>query len=357
MDEGCLNCRRNSPENFDDLSKSSNRFSNDCRPSSFHSDGANIERKPHPSKFASSFSVKEAELSPYELSEEAKEALDHPISPYYFLAPGCVKNTSKDSINAFTDRRLLKTFSSCREKSTSNETFPEFDGSPCRVPRRGRTMDRETSYSTPVSRTGSLDRSFSRTKSNNQIDQAEFESSFTDQRRPSVESVASSQMTVDNFERNLVSKIVERFEMEDEFPGFQKRTPFDSVRGVRDNSTADISERTSEHDDKPMIADDDRPTIDDDGPIIVTVTSQERLDPSHIDSISLPENLRITHGSSKYSKSMDVTNENSSDKMIHKQHEQSYNEVTWHPRVSLSSRKDSDTIPDHLKKSRDCSPM
>eukprot|EP00112_Aurelia_sp_Birch-Aquarium-sp1_P003735 Seg142.4 transcript_id=Seg142.4/GoldUCD/mRNA.D3Y31 product="Kinesin-like protein KIF26A" protein_id=Seg142.4/GoldUCD/D3Y31 len=217
-------------------------------------------------------------LGSYKFSEDAREALSHSISPYYYLVPGC-PGSSLDNLGLGSRRNQLG-LNSNREQ-TSSRKLSSSQERVCTSPDRGRVRSRNLPMSTPASRTASLDRYFSR-------NEQEAKDTRPDPcgipRSRSEESIASSQQTVENFERELVSKIVERFDVENEISDMEP--DLISRYLEQEQIVADEEEKRS----RRLAECIKRLSVDDS--IIVTVTSQERLDPLYIDSLNLSDLLR-----------------------------------------------------------------
>ena len=216
------------------------------------------------------------ELGSYVISDNAKEALEHSSSPYYYLVPGCPKTESNSSLDNFATRRNFRRYNSCRERKSNLSSSQE---RLCSASDRGRSGARNLPMSTPASRTASLDRIYGKNENSAKCNNPSLEL-----RTRSEESIASSQQTVYNFERDLVSKIVERLDVENEISEME---PELISRYLENEQVATAEE---ERNSKRLEAKFKRYSIGDS--IVVTVTSQERLDPMYIDSLNVGELLR-----------------------------------------------------------------
>ena len=215
-------------------------------------------------------------LGSYKFSEDAREALSHSTSPYYYLVPGCPGS----SLENLGSRRYQRGLDSNRERISSRKLSSSQERI-CLSPDRGRVRSRNLPMSTPASRTASLDRYYSR-------NEQEAKDTRPDpcgiSRSRSEESIASSQQTVENFERELVSKIVERFDVENEISDMEP----DLISRYLEQEQIDAAEE--EQQSRRLAECIKRLSVDDS--IVVTVTSQERLDPLYIDSLNLSDLLR-----------------------------------------------------------------
>ncbi len=263
-------------------------------------------------------SLSKEELSEYDLSQPAREALEHPSTPYYFLVPGCPKSDSNGLINNFIQRRNRPMFHSYRERSSSQQ----FSSQEQINSTRGRKSSRDES---PPSRTASLDRYFLRTeKSQNETEPCPLHGSNSN------DSIASSQRTVCEFERDLVSKIVERFDVEQEIADMEP----DLISSYLEKEEMNIIQEDYDYDNKRISTDDS---------IIVTVTSQERLDPSYIDSLNLTDTLRKQREASFSEFLKHTDSQNASERPDHEDAQ------PWEPRSDFSK----DSTENYTSKDQD----
>ena len=216
------------------------------------------------------------ELGSCSISDTAKENLLRSSSPCHYLVPGCPKSESNNSLNDFSSRRNNRRYNSCKERtsnlSSSNEKL-------CSASDSRRSRVRTLPMSSPASRTASLDRIYGKNES-----RTKCSDTYLVPRSRSEESVASSQQTVYNFERDLVSKIVERLDVENEISEME---PELISRYLEKEQVA-----TAEEERKLRRFEENLKRYSVDDSIIVTVTSQERLDPKYIDSLNISELLR-----------------------------------------------------------------
>lgn len=272
------------------------------------------------------------ELGSYVISDTAKEALQHSSVPYYYLVPGCPKSESNNSLDDFSKRRGSRRYNSCKERTADLSSSQERLRS---ASQRGRSRVRSLPMSTPASRTASLDRIYSK---NEEI--PEDSSRPLLPRSRSEESIASSQQTVYNFERELVSKIVERLDVENEISEMEPEL----ISRYLENeqlSTAEEERNLQRLENKIK-----RYSIGDS--IVVTVTSQERLDPMYIDSLNVGELLRKQREASiaEFQHSCSPISENKSAEEMEEQFDLLLSKA-WEPREDLhkdtSSQKDKDS--------------
>jgi len=215
------------------------------------------------------------DIRPSSIKNTAKETLHHSSSCSY-LPPGCPKSEANNSLEDFSTRRNNRRYNSCKERKSNVSSSTE---NLCSASENRRSRVRTLPISTPASRTNSLDRIYGRNEGSMKCSNPSLEP-----RTRSEESIASSQQTVYNFERDLVSKIVERMDVENEI---SKMEPELISRYLEKEQFATAEEeRTSQRLEEKF----KRYSINDS--IIVTVTSQERLDPKYIDSLNVTELLR-----------------------------------------------------------------
>ena len=276
-------------------------------------------RRKNLSRNTSESTIKD-ELSSYVLSENAKEALMHSSSPYYCLVPEYPKSESSNSLNSFSNRREDRKFNSLRNRtsklSSSQQRF-------CSTSERGRSRAINLPMSTPANRTSSLDRIFGKNE-NNAKDNFDVVP-----RTRSEESIASSQQTVYNFERDLVSKIVERLDVENEISEMEPEL----ISRYLENEQLVTAEE--ERNSKLIEQKIKRYSIGDS--IIVTVTSQERLDPMYIDSLNVGELLRQQREASiaEFQQCCSPMSENKAVEEMDEQFDLLLSK-TWEPREDLS---------------------
>ncbi|XP_065052250.1 uncharacterized protein LOC135681616 isoform X2 [Rhopilema esculentum] len=283
------------------------------------------------SRKSSQSTVKDV-LGSYTISDNAREALLHPSTPYYCLVPGSHKSNLNVSIEAASSERNLHSTDNGRsfskKLSSSQERIRQ-------TSERGRSRTRNLPTSIPVSRTTSLDRYFSRNE-DGPCKSAIDVSAFSPRIR-SEESIASSQQTVDNFERDLVSKIVERFDVENEISEVEPELISKYLENER-LATAEEERRSKKLEEALK-----RLSVDDS--IIVTVTSQERLDPLYIDSLNVRELLRKQREASiaEFQKTSSSITEEKSTQEVDEQFDLLLSK-TWEPlndlTKSTSSQKD-----------------
>eukprot|EP00794_Sanderia_malayensis_P017822 gene17822-19601_t len=285
----------------------------------------------------------EGDLISYDISDDARKALDHPSTPYYYLIPGSPRSDSNGILNNFVQRRNRPCFNSYRGKrspSSPKLLSSSQDNVNTTTTARGRRNSREE---LPPSRTVSLDRYFTRNEQNrndyddddnyNNTDEFSHEHCTTSCNH-SIESIASSQQTVCEFERDLVSKIVERFDVEQEIVDMEPEL----ISSYLQKEEASLLNGLDYDDD-----DDDYRSrrLSTDSSIIVTVTSQERLDPSYIDSLNLTDTLRRQREASL---SEFLSSQNASDERP----DSSEPVQPWEPRLDFS--KDSTAIENYTSK-------
>ena len=209
------------------------------------------------------------------MSDHTKEPIIN-TSTYPYLAPGCPNSGSNSSLNDFSNRRNNRKYNSCKERTSnvSSSTEKLFSAS-----ETGRSRVRTLPMSSPANRTASLDRIYGKNESSSKCNNPCLEP-----RTRSEESIASSQQTVYNFERELVSKIVERLDVENEISEMEPEL----ISRYLENEQA----ATAEEERKSQRLQEKFKRYSVDESIIVTVTSQERLDPMYIDSLNVSELLR-----------------------------------------------------------------